>query len=103
MIKDLKVENLEYNGRAIPNQFIINYKEMVGGQWIKYKIFQSYESEILKWIDGQLTKVGKDWDYSSTTGKYRNILTGMTKKEFKKYLEKDFILMEDGTYNRISQ
>ena len=86
MIKNLKVKNLEYNGRQVPNQFIINYEEDGNG----YHIFKSYSSMIIKWENDEIIEVGKDWDYSNTTGKYRNIVTRLSRKQFEKMLEKDF-------------
>ena len=55
-------------GNPVPNQFIISTKE---GQY-----FQSYDS-IIAFINlrGEVT-LGEDWDYSATTGKYRNQFLG---------------------------
>ena len=86
MIKNLKVQNVNNNGREVPNQFLLFYEE----ENKTVKIFKSYKSMIVKWENGEIIEVGKNWDYSRTTGKYRNILTGTTKKEFEKMLEKDF-------------
>jgi hypothetical protein len=85
-MKNLKVENIANNGKSVPNQFLISYIENNK----EYKIFQSYSSIILKWENGNLIEVGADWDYSRTTGKYRNILIRMNKKEFEKILYKLF-------------
>ena len=66
-----KVENIiSNNGNAIPNQFII-YED--NGDIT----FQSYDSIICQIRGGALgyDKVvvfGSDWDYSTTTSKYRN-------------------------------
>lgn len=65
----LKVKNMrsERSGREVANQFIIydetNYITM----------FQSYDSPIVS-IDrkNKVITVYPDWDYSVTTGKYRN-------------------------------
>ena len=89
-MKDLKVQNVYYNGREVSNQFEIFYEENNK----HYKIFQSYESMILKWENGIIVEVGGDWDYSRTTGLYRNILTKTTKKEFEKMLQNNFIFNE---------
>ena len=91
-MKNLKIQNVYNNGREVPNQFEIFYKENNK----HYKIFQSYKSLILKWENGRLIEVGKDWDYSRTTGKYRNIATRMDKKSFEKMLKEDF-KWEEGT------
>lgn len=98
MIKNLEVQNLKYNGREVPNQFEIFYTE----DNKRYKIFQSYNRMILKLENGVLTEVGKDWDYSRTTGKYRNIIIGMDKKAFEKMLKEDFKYnKKTETYKRI--
>lgn len=85
-MKNLKVKNIENNGRNVPNQFLISYEE--NGK--NYEVFQSYSSMILKWENGLIIEVGSDWDYSRTSGKYRNLLTGMNKKEFEKMLKEEF-------------
>ena len=52
------------NGNKIANQFIIQADDGI--------YFQSYSSIIAhKALDGTVT-LGKNWDYSVTTGKYRN-------------------------------
>jgi hypothetical protein len=83
----MKVTNMtSAKGNTIPNQFIIREDEdSNSGNAIEY--FQSYKTVIAKrdkfragiakrqvWLD---TK----WDYSVTTGKYRNQFLGETKKE----------------------
>ena len=85
-MKNLRVKNITNNGREVPNQFLICYIE----DGNEYYIFQSYESMICKWKNGKLVEVGKDWDASKTTGKYRNKVTGMDKKKFEKMLKEDF-------------
>jgi hypothetical protein len=68
------------NGNPVPNQFIIHTPDAT--------YFQSYQSIIVKttFEDGE-RKVYLDenkWDYSKTTGKYRNLFLGETKKETEK-------------------
>lgn len=55
-----------------PNQFLIRLDEGV--------LFQSYNSPIAfeRTSDGHIF-IFKDWDYSKTTGKYRNLFLGETK------------------------
>jgi hypothetical protein len=68
---NIKVENI--NDR--PNQFIItdNYGT---------ETFQSYKSIIgVKYYSGTVQLDEYYWDYSRTTGKYRNIFLDETKKE----------------------
>jgi len=71
-----KVENITSNsGNNIANQFII--RDENGNRF-----FQSYSSIIVK-IDNN-RKVYLDefyWNYSKTTGKYRNMFLGETKAE----------------------
>ena len=68
----IKVRNMESprSGRPVANQFIIADE--------KRMIFQSYDSMIVD-IDFYNSKVtfGKDWNYSSTTSKYRNEFLAM--------------------------
>ena len=76
-MKKIKVENiLSNNGNKIPNQFIItDYKN-------NCEIFQSYNSVIAKKIyDGSGTVYLDEhyWDYSKTTGTYRNNFLGENK------------------------
>ena len=62
-----------HSGREVPNQFIIETKDAT--------YFQSYNTIIAKRTAGK-TYLDKDaWDYSTTTGKYRNLFLGETKKE----------------------
>jgi len=69
----VEVKNMKSNvGNDIANQFIIYGNG--------FKLFQSYSSPIAMFKDGQ-TYIFKDWDYSTTTGKYRNMFLGETKKE----------------------
>jgi len=62
------------SGREVPNQFIIE----VGNK----TYFQSYNSIIAVDEPGKPTILDKRyWDYSVTTGKYRNQFLSETKKE----------------------
>jgi len=54
--------------------------------------FQSYDSMIaFKPLSGKIQIDSEKWDYSTTTGKYRNQFLGETKKETEKKIA-------DGTY-----
>lgn len=68
-------------GRAVANQFIIS--DNSGGQW-----FQSYKTMIavIK-LDGTVMLDKNAWDYSTTTGKYRNQFLGETKRETEKKIK----------------
>lgn len=63
----LRVYNMtsRNSGREVANQFVIEYG--------KKTMFQSYNSPIVE-IDrsNNTITVYEDWDYSTTTGKYRN-------------------------------
>ena len=58
-MKNLYVTNLQKDGRSITNQFLIYYVENDK----QYKIFQSYQSMILKYENHILVEVGADWNY----------------------------------------
>ncbi len=83
----MKVRNMESaNGNAIPNQFIISEEgHGANGNFIRKEAFQSYNSIIVEkivWPDVTRITLDRDkWDYSKTTGKYRNIFLGESKKE----------------------
>ena len=75
----MKVENLESSkGNIVANQFEVTTSE---GRY-----FQSYKS-VIAFIpnDGSKIKLDKKyWDYSKTTGKYRNIFLAEDKKATEK-------------------
>jgi hypothetical protein len=76
MINQIKVSNMtSAQGNDLPNQFIITTPE---GNY-----FQSYNS-IIVFIPNDSDKVYLDehyWNYSVTTGKYRNLFLHETKKD----------------------
>ena len=85
----VKVRNmLGRSGKSVPNQFII----YINGD----EYFQSYNSIIVK-IDknGQHYLDKRFWDFSATTGKYRNDYLDETKKETEKNIA-------DGTYKLVN-
>lgn len=66
----VRVESMQSrNGNDVPNQFII---------YADYGVmFRSYGSNIaFKPYDENILYLGEDWDYSKTTGKYRNEFLG---------------------------
>jgi len=75
----MKVENMQSaRGNDVPNQFIITDEAS------NTETFQSYDSVIaVKSYEGgyKVTLDRATWDYSVTTGKYRNQFLGETKKE----------------------
>jgi hypothetical protein len=73
-MKQVKTKQMKSrNGNAVKNQFIIT----IGNACF----FQSYDSIIVKKENGKITLDQNYWDYSQTTGKYRNIFLNETKKE----------------------
>jgi hypothetical protein len=77
-IKIPKVENMSSprSGDAVKNQYIIDIDNM--------QVFQSYSTVIAVKRYGQTPFIVLDsssWDYSTTTGKYRNQFLNETKKE----------------------
>lgn len=72
----MKVSQMQSNkGNYIANQFTIITEQGT--------FFQSYDS-VIAFIPNNLDKIQLDskyWDYSKTTGKYRNLFLGETKKE----------------------
>jgi hypothetical protein len=78
----MKVSNMtSNNGNKIANQFIIEDTQE-NGKSIIY--FQSYQSIIAKKENGKVTLDNYYWNYSVTTGKYRNIFLGEDKKTTEK-------------------
>lgn len=76
-----KVSQFDGRNGAVKNQFILITSE---GRY-----FQSYES-IIAFIPNGLGKVkidSKYWDYSKTTGKYRNQFLGESKAETLRKIE----------------
>jgi len=74
----MKVKNMtNEKGRQVANQFIIFDKD--------YTVFQSYGSVIVKTtFEGGERVVYLDekyWDYSRTTGRYRNMFLGENRSE----------------------
>jgi len=73
-IKKIRVENMTgSSGREVPNQFIIQTEDGL--------YFQSYNSVIAHKSMGKVYLDEHTWDYSTTTGKYRNEFLRETKKE----------------------
>ena len=78
---NVKVKNvISSRGSETPNQFIIETGE---GRY-----FQSYNS-VIAFIpfNGKVKLDSHYWDYSKTTGKYRNIFLGENKTETEKKIK----------------
>ena len=90
----MKVTNMTgRTGREVANQFIITgeYNGQPG------LFFQSYNSVIaFKPGSGASIVLDRDkWDYSVTTGKYRNQFLGETKKETEKKIKSGAYILAD--------
>ena len=75
-----QVENMRIsNGNAVANQFIITSGDKI--------VFQSYGSVICVKEGRNVILDSTYWDYSKTTGKYRNQFLGETKADTKKKID----------------
>ena len=73
----MKVTNMTNSkGNTVKNQFILKYD----GHFMPITAFQSYDSIIVRithTTSGDVIHLDKDkWDYSTTTGRYRNEFLG---------------------------
>ena len=87
ILKKVKVENMEstkgrMNAGIVPNQFILS----IEGEG---RYFQSYDSTIAfkSFKSDKIILDNKTWDYSVTTGKYRNIFLNENKKATEKKIK----------------
>ena len=69
----LKVQNIEGDNGPVRNQFLIR-----GHGWVA---FQSYDSVIAVEHNGAVYLDERHWDYSKTTGRYRNLFLNENKKD----------------------
>jgi hypothetical protein len=77
----MKTQNMtNTNGNKVANQFIINDDN--GNTF-----FQSYKSIIVKLNGDDVELDQKYWNYSNTTGKYRNIFLNETIKDTRKKIK----------------
>lgn len=78
-------------GVAVRNQFIIEEKGGIMGNFIRRTTFQSYDSIIAVrtvWADSTDIELDQNyWDYSTTTGKYRNQFLGEDKRTTEKKIK----------------
>ena len=84
----MQVQNMRSaRGNTVPNQFIINHN---GEEY-----FQSYRSIIAKRSGGRIYLDEYFWDYSVTTGRYRNDFLGEGIKETREKIESgEYLLMD---------
>lgn len=61
----------------------------------KGRVFQSYNSIIAAKIGGKVYLDESKWDYSTTTGKYRNQFLRETKKETEKKIKSGEYILTD--------
>lgn len=84
------VENMvSSNGNDVPNQHILYFDNG--------KLFKSYDSVIAVQIYSDKTYLTPHWDYSSTTGKYRNHFLRCNKKECETKLKNGTFRLVKGT------
>ena len=94
----MKVVNMiSPQGNRVPNQFIITTTDAEGRE-VKY--FQSYQSFIVRKVyeaDGtvQVTLDREKWDFSCTTGKYRNQFLGESKAETERKIKAGQYRLDD--------
>ena len=75
------------SGQPIANQFIIDDGDSL--------YFQSYDSIIVKISHGRISLDRNRWDYSRTTGKYRNQFLGESKAETEKKIKSGKYILTD--------
>ena len=85
-----KVENMRSprSNNEVANQFIITLQNGI-------KIFQSYNSIISVKANGETYLDYDRWDFSRTTGKYRNIFLNETITETKKKIKSGEYILTD--------
>lgn len=94
VLNNIKVENcnsISSYGK-VANQFIITITTKKGTK----HIFQSYNSVIaVEDEHGNITLDKNKWDYSRTTGKYRNQFLGETTAETRKKIKDGIYKLKD--------
>lgn len=89
----MRVQNMTNSrGNKVANQFVITDEGRgANGNFIEKRTFQSYDSVIVVvtvWPDETRIELDVDkWDYSVTTGKYRNQFLEETKAETQKKID----------------
>ena len=88
----MKVKNMTSNaGNKVANQLIINGAIIINPEdkrrKLKGTMFQSYDSNIAFDTGNQIYLDEYYWDYSVTTGRYRNQFLGETKAETQKKID----------------
>ncbi len=75
------------SGEDIPSQFVITTSECT--------VFKSYWTIIAMKVGDKIYLDAEKWDYSKTTGKYRNQFLGLDKKETEKQIKSGEIILID--------
>jgi len=89
-INKVKVKNmLSPSGNNIPNQFIIYTDDGVYFQ--SYSTIIAYENH----KEGKIYLDSNSWDYSVTTGKYRNMFLHEDKKETERKIKEGIYKLVD--------
>lgn len=100
----MKVKNMiSKSGNPVANQFTIEgcvtdiASESLGRVLIEGDMFQSYNSNIafIDRVTGRTYLDSNYWDYSVTTGKYRNQFLGETKKETQAKIDSGEYILAD--------
>ena len=94
-MSNVKVAQMLNNqGQAVKNQFYIFDDHCT--------MFQSYNSIIVKkYSDGSVELDDRFWDFSKTTGKYRNIFLGERKEETERKIKQGIYKLVDLNKNII--
>lgn len=96
-MQNVKVENMRStnSNREVANQYIITMYDNEGNL---HEYFQSYQSVIAHKTYGVNPSIVLDahyWDYSTTTGKYRNAFLGEDKKTTEKKIKDGIYQLAD--------
>lgn len=83
VLAGVKVEQMDGKNGPVKNQFIITKGNK--------RVFQSYNGVITVNENGNITLDEKFWNYSTTTGKYRNVFLGEERPETERKIK-------EGTY-----
>ena len=90
-MSNVKVAQMRNNrGQAVKNQFYIFDQDN------SVVMFQSYNSIIVKkYSDGSVELDDRFWDFSKTTGKYRNVFLAEKKPETEKKIKQGIYKLVD--------
>lgn len=92
----MKVQNMTSSrGNPVANQFIIASAKD-GNPCETFQSYRSVIAEIVYWVGNRkVTLDTNKWDYSITTGKYRNQFLGETKKETQAKIDSGEYILAD--------